>query len=664
MSYTPIIDFQSTRYCDMIEFTWTADAGDSIYITQRDVLTGVEYNVAVLAGGTTSYSTNQYYYDGTLHTMYPTNQPIEYNVTNSIGGQSYISQWASMYRTDYPRITNFVITGTTTDTSISFKWDNHQDDGLCNDYIYEYKIDAYAPDILPPTWIRKYWRSDGADDFPFSANTYTLTGLTPDTRYNISIYYTPISDVDGGGSPPPVTTTTLPIIPIPPIAPTNLRFVSGSTTYTSTQIEWTNNSVIGDYNMIQYKDLTYGTNGGNWVDAGHVAITATTFTITGLLPAARYEIRVVLVGSFYPSNSIFTTLPSAPAPFCSLTTPYTLTHTTCGDANGAVTIPNKAVYDIFYDFVLTDVQNNVHALTGLTADYYFLTATVKPFYQVIYGSNVCSFDWIAITATDSTMSSTSKSVRNSICGGFGNSTGRIVYVNSDTVTGSTYTCNLYEKKTHALIYSSTVTDINEVAFVPLDAGSYYLVIINNDNDCVLLIDNTQVKGETLSSVSGIKNLWITEWNSDVEYNYWSQSDEDYYVSSLDTNFFNSIKIKNFVDSTLPSVWYTINVETKSITYQQVMNKTKQGFVFTDKVELLISSADNDKWKELVDLLSQRYILVFKDNNNNYWCMGYLLGSTVKGYRLSVNQYGLSFESISNNKILTNISEDYVKASIL
>lgn len=159
----------------------------------------------------------------------------------------------------------------------------------------------------------------------------------------------------------------------------------------------------------------------------------------------------------------------------------------------------------------------------------------------------------------------------------------------------------------------------------------------------------------LRSIAGISKLWLTQWSHTVEYNYWSLSDD---------GFFNSVKLKGFVDSTLPSVWYSANVNTKAITFRQQINKTKQGFVFTDLLTLTIPSADNDKWKQLVDILNDRYILIFKDNNGEYWCSGYKYGAKAQGYKRANNEYILEFQAISDNKILTNISEDYVINSII
>jgi len=157
---------------------------------------------------------------------------------------------------------------------------------------------------------------------------------------------------------------------------------------------------------------------------------------------------------------------------------------------------------------------------------------------------------------------------------------------------------------------------------------------------------------------------VTEWNNLVEYNYWTGADEDYYVSGLDADFFTSIKIKEFIDSTLPTAWFEILMDTKGAQFGQVLNRTKQGFIFSSTLELTIPHADNAKWKTLVDFLTNRYIVVFLDNNKQYWCMGYRLGAKSDGYKRSNNEYILTLNAIDDNKILTNIDETYVINNII
>ena len=355
-------------------------------------------------------------------------------------------------------------------------------------------------------------------------------------------------------------------------------------------------------------------------------------------------------------------------PFCSGTY-YSVSGSTCGNADGKISIVEND-YFTYYDFTLTDIDGNSYTFdtitgeaTGLTSNYYFLTATVKPAYWYWYGRETCTFEWLEVIDSDTTMSNTSKSVRNVVCGGFGKQQGRIAYLCTDSGSNPIYTAKLYNKDTYDLVQTVTGTTIDLIIFSPLNAGDYYCHI-TNDAGCSLLIGATKVQGQSLRSVAGIKKLWLTQWDENVEYDYWAQSDDDYYLSGIDADFFNSIKIKRFIDSTLPDVWYSVNVQTKAITFSQTMEKTKQGFVFNDKLALTIPEADNTKWKELVDILQNRYILIFLDNNGYYWCMGYRHGASTDGYKRENNEYILEFNAISENKILTNIDKQYIIDSIL
>ena len=446
-----------------------------------------------------------------------------------------------------------------------------------------------------------------------------------------------------------------------PVAPSGLT-VTGIT-YTDATLNWVNDSDVG-INVIQRWT------GSNWVNVDTIALSASTYTLTGLTPYTEYTYRVALLyeSIYYPSNSVtFITLMPLPS-FCE-TALYTISGSTCGNSDGKITIVDTD-YFLFYDFTLTDIDGNSYTFntttgeaTGLTSNYYFLTATVKPAYWYHYGRETCTFEWIEVIDTDTTMSNTSKSVRNVVCGGFGRTQGRIAYLCTDSGSNPIYTAKLYNKDTYDLVQTVTGTTIDLIIFSPLNAGDYYCHI-TNDAGCSLLIGATKVQGQSLRSVAGIKKLWLTQWDENVEYDYWAQSDDDYYLSGIDADFFNSIKIKRFIDSTLPDVWYSVNVQTKAITFSQTMEKTKQGFVFNDKLALTIPEADNTKWKELVDILQNRYILIFLDNNGYYWCMGYRHGASTDGYKRENNEYILEFNAISENKILTNIDKQYIIDSIL
>jgi hypothetical protein len=483
-----------------------------------------------------------------------------------------------------------------------------------------------------------------------SGNTESLIGAAPNTQVVLRVCA--VDNDDDKYCSAAITGNTSYIA-----APTGVTAVIENTK--DVRINWTNLEENGSAKFV------YRTQGGVGDLSATLNVTATTYLDTTTQQGVTYCYQAgsnCSVYNFLSTPAVCITIPiTFLPPFCDGDN-YTVSATTCGNADGSVNITNVD-YHLFYDFVLTDVQGNVQALTGLTSGYYFLTATVKPEYWYYYGRETCTFEWLKVEDTDTTMSNTGASIRNIICGGFGKSQGRIAYLCEDSGLNAPYTAKLYNKETLELVMTVTGDTIERIIFVPLNAGNYY-THITNDAGCSLLLGSTQVSGESLRSVAGIRTLWLTKWVNTIEYDYWKQSDEDYYLSGLDANFFNSIKIKRFIDETLPDIWYSVNVLTKGITFNQSLEKSKQGFVFNDKLTLTIPQADNAKWKELVDILQDRYILVFQDNNGDYWCTGYKYGAKINAYRLENNEYVLEFQAISDNKLLTSLDSAYVVSSIL
>ena len=354
---------------------------------------------------------------------------------------------------------------------------------------------------------------------------------------------------------------------------------------------------------------------------------------------------------------------------------------TCGNTNGQIIFKNPE-YLKYYDVVIRNVFGNYFYFDDtptsptfgqsqyLFSNWYAIQATPKAAYSDYYGDEECRFTWIPIRATDTTLSLTNISIRHVVCGGFGDVKGRIVFFMNDT-QDNTYQFYLYKALSAPLENelldfqdNLTKTEIQQLVEAPLKEGNYYSILYNKSNGCILLMGVHTIASENLRSVAGVRKVFITEWNNQVEYNYWTEGDEDYFVSGVDSDFFTSIKIKEFIDSTLPTDWFEIILDTKGITYHQTMNKSHQGFIFTDSIEITIPHADNVKWKQLTDFLVNKYIVVFQDNNSQWWTMGYRHGAKVDAYKRAKNEYILTLNAISENKILTSIDEDYVNANII
>lgn len=113
-------------------------------------------------------------------------------------------------------------------------------------------------------------------------------------------------------------------------------------------------------------------------------------------------------------------------------------------------------------------------------------------------------------------------------------------------------------------------------------------------------------------------------------------------------------------------WYEIKINTAAITYSQEMStKNANGIYYNEIINISMPKAENIKWLELVDLLyAKKYIIVFEDNNSNWFTAGYRWGAYITAYQLSDNQYVISFVSPHANNLPTLIEEDYVYTNII
>jgi len=324
---------------------------------------------------------------------------------------------------------------------------------------------------------------------------------------------------------------------------------------------------------------------------------------------------------------------------------------------------NDPDYTIFYDFYLTDIQGNSYTLSnccwsGLTASWYKLTAIPKQQWWVHYGAEPCILDWIPLEDSNTSISLTDVKIKTAICGGFGNSNGRIIYNMTDS-NGTGWTFNLYTEN-YELVNTQILTDISAIVY--LCRPNIYYGIVENNHGCTYLLDLTEVLSEKLYSVDGIQKLYLTPWTNTMGYNYYDNTSEDWYQSGIDTQQFTSSKISEFFN--LSDYWYEIKLDTARMNYLQNLTKSQNGLMYQEVVEISIPSADNAKWQQLKTLLSQRYVIVFQDNNDYYWTCFYRSGAEVKAYGLSENQYKITFSYPATKAMLTSIDYAYVKLHIL
>ncbi len=497
------------------------------------------------------------------------------------------------------------------------------------------------------------WNGSSYDIFdtvPSGDTSYVLTNLTPNTTYRFIIQPYNLARTANSAE---ISFSTLDPSPYG-LHTTNVNLIY-------TDIQWSLPAIpYGSHLEVRIKKIT----DSSYTTIATLNTSTTSYRLLGLIEGQEYSCAVVAIGSEYPSNIITFTVPTLvySNAFCSGDNFIVLDATSCGVSNGVVLIPNVN-YLYLYDFTLQNVDGtyysiNIDSFTNLPAGWYTLTATIKPQYSYLYFGDACVYEWIEIGDSNTNITLNSTKVKPAVCGGFGVSMGRIIYYMTDSsgATGWTFTIyDSYQNKVH----QEVLTSIDTIVYLT-KPGNYYSIIENNLG-CTYLLDLVEVESVSLNAVPEISELYLTPWDSTIEYNYYDSSNEDWYEAGIDTLQFSSTKIKEYLN--LVDYWYQIELYTAKATYSQALNRSQNGLTFSEDITITIPKADNSKWKELASILTNRYIIVFKDANDNYWTMGYRSGCTVKSYQLSTNMYTITFNSPAVTKMITAIDVNYVNNHI-
>ncbi len=368
-----------------------------------------------------------------------------------------------------------------------------------------------------------------------------------------------------------------------------------------------------------------------------------------------------------------------PPSFCE-TAPYTISGSTCGNADGMITIPISPIYTSYfdlYDFTLTDVWGTSYTFntttgeaTGLTSNYYFLTATVKPAYWGYYGRDDCYFKWIKVEDSDNPAFLVGVSIRPQQCQPFDVQHGRIYYSVSGLSTGNTYSFYAFTEDLTLYYQKTGCTSTEDFLLANCKAQCYWVLIRDEVSGCALLLDNRCVPSVPMYSLGGIKKLYLAKWSDDIDYNYWNTKDDDYFLEFIDTSFFTSTKLKEILSltgGTTGVTWYRLPIAPQVATVSQKLEKVQQGFIFTDTLTVAIAAGNATKWKQMATLINpeNKWIYIVQDSDGFWWTGGYRHGARISAYsfknglREEDNGYNLTITAISENKLLTNIDEDYV-----
>lgn len=623
-NYTPLAPtgFTGITGCDNVELSWVNNAPNSGY-------TGIKINQ--LSGGS-------WVEIGDVSTGI-----TSFIVTGLTPIETYtflLIIYDGTYETPSNTITITTLDPTPFNLAVSIY------DGAANT-TWEINDPPFGTGIRPEIRVagETFWVS--GDTIASSATTYSYTGLFYSTDYEIRLVRL------GSEYPSEVLSFSVPDF----TAPSGLTITSYSSTRVS--MTWVNNET--------YDNLWIVANGVTTA----ISSGATGYTLTGLIPNTTYEIyvRSSKIGFYGNSNIVTQQTLGFISAFCDNVN-YDYTGSTCGNSTGIIEIVNK-LYMELYNFVVTDYLGNSFNFntdylsagyglcTGLTGNYYRLTATPKSQYFFWYGSSPCQINWIPIEDTDTVLTLDRISIKNGVCGGFGGAKGRIVYQFTDSGSSTGWTFTLWNAEFQKVNTQELTVLTNIVYNCP--PNTYYGTLENSDG-CTYLIPQTFVDSEKLWTIQGVQRVFLTPWTQDLTYTYYDSTSDDWYVAGLDTQQFASTKISSY--SGLTDFWYEIKLVTATMNYQQTLNRGSNGLTYNEAINISIPSADNAKWKELVNVLTQRYVIVFQDNNDNWWTCFYRNGAEVKSYRLSENQYSLSFVHPSIDKMLTSIDYEYVKLNIL
>ena len=408
----------------------------------------------------------------------------------------------------------------------------------------------------------------------------------------------------------------------------------------------------------------------------------TYFNITGLKPNTEYTWRFKIVHSnayhdtdrTYYSNDYSFKTKKLPKHLCEYD--VNVNNANCNSSNGAIYINgesgySRSEYAQLFDVNLQYFDYNTNTIinksawdlyfNNLESGYYKLTITPKPIVWYYYGREGCVKEWIKLENNNSTVGVNSIRSKPAICSGFDNQPGRL-QVQLDGV--SPYYLYWFFNTDGLLINNGTTTN----SYIVLNnATECYYGVIEDSNGCRYLIDEVCIPTETSSSISGIKQLFIAPVTGDIDFDYYNTEDDDYYLDGEDNSFFMSTKISR-INTNL--TWYKIPIHNCQVSFKQELTKNRQGFIFSDVMEVGIAHQTQEKLNTLLRNLLNKFIVVFQDNNGNWWISGYASHASIDtvvlttGRRYESNQYTLKITSNSADNIITNINEDWVKNNIL
>ena len=173
---------------------------------------------------------------------------------------------------------------------------------------------------LTITGYELQWRSSADADWTnvtgiaSAATSYTITGLQPQTTYEVRVRALFATTIGAWSKPITVSTTAPPEMPPASDGPKIVEPATGSNSITVTWTAPATGETIAGYEL-QWRSNT----DTDWTVVTGISGDATSYTITGLQPQTAYEVRVralfaTTAGAWSESISVSTTAPPATPP--------------------------------------------------------------------------------------------------------------------------------------------------------------------------------------------------------------------------------------------------------------------------------------------------------------------------------------------------------------
>jgi len=595
-----------------------------------------------ISGDTTWNQLPEIANDATTYTF----DKLEYFTTYELRmvriGSEYESEIVTSTTSDFPVPINLTASEIYS-THAKLEWSNQN----TYDSLYLYWYDNYGNDgyeeIDPPTneyyWLyeihpdRNHWfyleaTIDGVSDF---SDTYLFT-------------------TEPFPVPKNLTTTKL--------YPTIAKFA------------WSNEYTYDDYDELYLK---WSDNIGN---SGSVEIVPTYYESAwfyDLYENRYYEFYLEATISGYTDVSESTYVsPPRLVEFCDGTN-YSKTDASCGDNDAEITINSD--FNNLYNFTLYNTTGGTYSTIEINPDFIKITGLTSGWYKIVatptikglnnYNLSECEVNWIPIETSNSSVSLYNFKEKPIQCGPFDVQRGRLSW--SISGASSIYSFYIYrEEKPTEIEYSNVgFSGDNAIYSNIIKGGCFYGEIVSEDDGCIYLIDKVCIKSIPVSSIGGIRNLFITPWSFDIDYDYWKTSDEDYFLEVEDTSKFISSKINKYKTLSGNAIqWYKIPV-LGTMSLNQSFNKTRQGITFQDTLNVDVPFTAIDRFDEFTDLLENKYVFIIEDNMGQWWTGGYQVGASIESYskqtgqRDGQNMYSFEIKTKSADKLLTALDKQYI-----